>query len=58
MATPLSNFITMFREVLPITLRDRGIFCHYGVLPYLFRFAKLRKSRLVLSKNALCRNES
>ena len=36
MAIPLSSFITQFREVLAITLRDRDIFCRYGVMSYLF----------------------
>ena len=50
MATPLSSFITQFREVLAITLRDRDIFCRYSVMPYSFRIAKFHKPCLVSSK--------
>ena len=50
MATPLSSFITQFMKVLAITLRDRDIFCRYGVMSYLFRMTKLHKPCLVSSK--------
>ncbi|RLZ10149.1 hypothetical protein EAH57_03935 [Acinetobacter sp. 2JN-4] len=50
MAIPLSSFITKFGAVLAITLWDRGIFCRYFVMLYLFRMAKLRKSCLVPSE--------
>lgn len=50
MVTPLPSFITKFKEVLVITLRDRDIFCCYCVMSYSLRMTKFHKSCLVLAK--------
>lgn len=56
MVTPLPSFITKFREVLVITLRDRDIFCCYYVMFHSIsrcsslRMTKFHKSCLVLAK--------